>query len=59
MQMGRDDSTPMAPDDRPMMIGVCQREGAEEREPRGYAIVVSFMILLFVLSAQTTNGPSI
>jgi hypothetical protein len=35
MQMDHADSTAMGSDDRLMMICVCKRERAEEREPRG------------------------
>jgi hypothetical protein len=35
MQMGHAEHTAMISRDRPMMIGVGKREGAEEREPAG------------------------
>jgi hypothetical protein len=57
--MDRADRTAMGSDDRLRMICVCKRERAEDANPKANAIVVGFMILSFVLSTQTTNGPSI
>ena len=53
MQMDHADSTAMGSDDRPMMTCVCQRERAEEREPRGQYYCREFHD--FVVGVACTN----
>jgi hypothetical protein len=54
MQMDHADGTAMVSDDRLMMIRVCKRQGAEEREPGGYCYCRKFHDL--VVRVVCTNS---